>query len=656
MNKRISQSLKILSLPILVCGLRLVGGWQWAELSALDWLFKLRPLESPDLRIVIIGWQEKDIYHFQRIRPSDRMLAQVIKKVKKGKPEVIGVDFLRDIPEPPGREEFLGIFQKDERIWAAAKLTGSQQEPNFAPLPPLPIRESQIADVSAISDGNGIKRRSFLYAQTDPPVPNLGWAVARQYLESAGIVPDNKSKWLRLKGTTFYPVKKWHSPYIRVDDRGYQIVPNWRKSNFQEYSFAEILGQDFKPSIVKGKILLLGATAPSLKDRVYLPFNLNLEGSPQSVPGVVSHAQTASFILSATLEGRATLKFLCEPGISFSILICGLVGAYLLRFPLVSRIIAGTGGIMLILSFSYGLFLNGCWFPVVPCTVAFLGNCLFLSVVQYEKNQVQQLRKISQSNAKLETRVEKAKIYQEFAAFCSHIAKTLVDAFQFLINFKSIYQKMVENLLQEMEELIEDQAVYLKLKNSLNLIQQVTINEADEKIKLFGSFLSRSLPGLEIQNFDLENHDYPKNYQPLNQIIPEIVQGPLRQIFYDLYDWDSKTQCFFELKAWTISLDSKLLLKFLHKMIDEVLELADSCEASQNVKIYFQNHEKEGNKIFLIKITYAYQPQEITALEWSLSNNYRVNVKTLKEATIWTINLHPNLTDKSPWTHLRENR
>ncbi|ACB54388.1 hypothetical protein cce_5042 [Crocosphaera subtropica ATCC 51142] len=636
MNKRFRQSLKISILPLVVCLIRLMGGWQSAELSTMDIFFQLKRRDAPDPRIVIVGWQESDIYHFKRIRPSDKMLAQVVEKLQKAEPAVVGIDFLRDIPEPPGREEFLAIFQKYDQVFASAKVTGSQEDPNFAPLPPPPIQESKIADVSAILDGDGVKRRSFLYAQTDPPIPNLGWAVAREYLADKGILPDNNSKWLRLNGITFDPVHQWHSPYVRVDDRGYQIVPNWRKSQFQEYSFAEVLRQDFKLSQVRRKIVLIGATAPSLKDRVFLPFNSNIEGSPTSLPGVASHAQTASFILSATLNGRPIIKFVQEPWISLVIILWGLIGASMLRFPLIARTLLVSGVSFLLIFSSYGLFLKGWWLPIVPCLVAFLSNCLILSVVQYEKNQKEQLEKISQINAKLETRVEKAKIYQEFAAFCSHIARNLLDDYQFLINFKSLYQKLIKAVLLEMETLIEEQSVYRKLENSLSLVQQVTINEADEKIKMFGAFLSRSLPGMDIDSFDLEGLNVTKSQRTLDQLIPEIVVGNLRQIFYDLYDWDSKTQCYFQLDNWSISLDSKLLLKFLHKMIDEVLDIADNSEASEKVKIFFQSSEKDANKMFEIQITYSYTPQEITALEWTI-NNYQIKVKTLEEVTIWTI-------------------
>ncbi len=636
MNKYFQQSLKISIFPFLVCLMRLMGGLQSAELSIMDVFFQLKPPEDFDSRIIIVGWEESDIYDFQRIRPSDMMLAEAINKLEKGQPVVIGIDFLRDIPEPPGRKEFLDIFTKYDQVFAAAKITGSQKNHQFAALPPPPIPERAIADVSAILDGDGIKRRSFLYAQTDPPVPNLGWVMAEKYLARQKIFPSEQSKRLRLNGITFYPVKKWHSPYIKVDDRGYQIIPNWRKSEFIKYSFAEVLHPDFDPTLVRSKIVLLGATAPSLKDITYLPFNLNLEGSPQFVPGVVSHAQTASFILSATLNGRPTIQFLPEPWISLMIIVWGLIGASLLRFSLMGRVLLILGGSFLLVFFSYGLFLKGWWFPIVPCLMAFLSNYLILSVVQYEQNQKRQLEKISLINAKLETRVEKSKIYQEFAAFCSHIARNLLDDYQFLINFRSFYQKLIKNVFLEMETLIEDKSVYKKLENSLNLVQQVTINEADEKIKLFGVFLSRSLPGMDIDSFDLEDLTVMKSQRNLDKLIPEIVVGNLRQIFYDLYDWDSKTQCYFQLDNWSISLDSKLLLKFLHKMIDEVLDIADNRQASEKVKFFFQSQKEENKKIFKIKITYPYQPQEITALEWIL-NDYYVNVQTLEEVTIWRI-------------------
>jgi CHASE2 domain-containing sensor protein len=56
--------------------------------------------------------------------------------------------------------------------------------------------------------------------------------------------------------------------YQTIDDGGYQILLNYRSARnvARGVSFTQVLNGQIDPSWVKGKIVLIGATAPTAKD------------------------------------------------------------------------------------------------------------------------------------------------------------------------------------------------------------------------------------------------------------------------------------------------------------------------------------------------------------------------------------------------------
>jgi len=90
--------------------LRVLGLLQISELAIFDLFIRLRPLESPEERIVIIGIDEKDLETY-RFPISDKILAELLQKINAAKPRAIGLDLYRDLPVETGHEALNQAFE-----------------------------------------------------------------------------------------------------------------------------------------------------------------------------------------------------------------------------------------------------------------------------------------------------------------------------------------------------------------------------------------------------------------------------------------------------------------------------------------------------------------------------------------------------------------
>ena len=78
--------------------LRLAGAFQLMELVAFDQLFRLRPAEPTDARIVLVTIDESDIQQLGQWPMSDATLAKTLLLIKQQQPSVIGLVFFEIFP------------------------------------------------------------------------------------------------------------------------------------------------------------------------------------------------------------------------------------------------------------------------------------------------------------------------------------------------------------------------------------------------------------------------------------------------------------------------------------------------------------------------------------------------------------------------------
>lgn len=285
--------------------LRLSGSLEFLESITLDSFLHLRPAESIDERVVIIGIDEEDIQQLGTYPVSDRTIANLLKTIQQYKPSAIGLDIVRDIPVNPGHAELVTAFQSMKNLVAVEKVLPTA----IAPPPDLPPEQISFADVLTDKDG---KVRRALLGMRRPEDPqqytfSLPLRLAETYLKSQGIELNNgirDPEAMRFGAVELPRVLPNDGGYVNTDDFGVQILLNYRSGqrpfrtlSLREVSKAEKSGE--LERILRGRIVLIGVMATSIKDYVDTAAIPTLQ-APGKIYGVEFHAHVAVILIKST--------------------------------------------------------------------------------------------------------------------------------------------------------------------------------------------------------------------------------------------------------------------------------------------------------------------------------------------------------------------
>ncbi|WP_392535217.1 CHASE2 domain-containing protein [Nostoc sp. C117] len=395
------------SVGALVFILRLSGLLQMLELAALDQMFLLRSPEPVDTRIVIVEINESDVQKLGKrgYWPlPDGLLAQVLKNLKQQKPSAIGLDFYRDLPVGFGHQSLVKVFESTPNLVGVQKVAESEDSSAVAP-PPALKKLGQVGANDFPLDGDGKIRRSLMYLadKNGENVFSFAFKLAYLYLSDRQIDVGQTKDYLVKTGNVVYPLFQGNDGgYIRAEDQGYQVLINYRssKEKFQHISIMDVLDNHISKDLVKGRIVLIGPTAESLKDLFYTPYSSTILTAPKRMAGVTIHANAISQILSATLDRRPLIRTWSKLQEWLWIFFWSLVGA-ILRWqqrysatskrksllPLISILLAGC----CLVGSSYLAFLAGWWIPIVPPLLTLIGSGI--AVTAYIARTAGQIRK-----------------------------------------------------------------------------------------------------------------------------------------------------------------------------------------------------------------------------------------------------------------------
>ncbi|MBD2103925.1 CHASE2 domain-containing protein [Leptolyngbya sp. FACHB-261] len=409
--------------------LRLAGSLQLLELVALDQLFRLRPLEAADPRIVIVTIDEPDIKRLGRWPMSDAVLARLISLIKQQQPRAIGFDLFRNMPVEPGHQELLRIFASTKNLIGIEKVVSSA-EGNTIEGPAILRQRGQVSASDFVLDIDGRLRRNLLYLRTEnnQVILSFGAKLAFTYLTSAGITPQDinldKSQF-RLGKAVFTPLQLNDGGYSQTDAGGYQILSNFRRlrHGFHSISMTEVLQGQMPANLVRDRIVLIGSTAESVNDRFYTSFTV----SPDTASaGVEVHAQLISQLLSAAIEGRPLLRTWSEPLEGLWILLWSAIGAvwgWRFQSPRRTAIAVLLGGGVLF-GVAYLLFLAGWWLIVIPPSLALVTAASLSSGYQLWENLKLSHRQLADYSRTLEQQVaERTEALQQQ----KELLQTIVD-------------------------------------------------------------------------------------------------------------------------------------------------------------------------------------------------------------------------------------
>ncbi|WP_017315831.1 CHASE2 domain-containing protein [Mastigocladopsis repens] len=456
----------------------MAGLFQLLEWETLEQFYNLRPSEPPEKRILIVAIDETDISQVGKWPIPDRVLADLLIKLKAQQPAVIGLDIYRDLPVKPGHETLVKVMKSTPNLIGVMKLAGAHKVP-----PPRTLsQQDQVALVDWVEDRDGKVRRGLLSAGDDKGEIFLGLAsrLSVMYLERQGIslkpLDDNGDS-LQLGKAVFTPLKGTEFNYQRSDIGGYQILLNYRGfgDSFDIVTLREVLNGSVAPERIRDRIVLIGTTAKSIRDEFYVGYRKNAQHNSRTPkPGVMVHANLTSQIISAAIDGRPLIRvwsyhaewlwIFCwsfiSSGLTWKLLYINSNRQQRFRGLLFIGIIFA---ISIILMTAYLAFLVGWWIPSVSPLLALIGSAI-ITANFYKKFKLAQANKQLQEYSRtLEQRVrertkelEAAKIAadvanfakSEFLANMSHELRTPLNG---ILGYAQILQRSSTLMKSEMD-------------------------------------------------------------------------------------------------------------------------------------------------------------------------------------------------------------
>ena len=367
-------SLSIVGVTAGLLGVRYLGGLQPLELIAFDQLVRLRShATTPDPRLLVITITEQDIRNQKKWPFSDQVIAQLLSRVQALQPAAIGLDLYRDIPIPPGHDALLAQLKQPNVIVIQNinTVTGTPALPDVAP--------EQIGFNDLPIDPDNVVRRNILFAENDNGVLySFSLRLALAYLERHGISLQDSPTHPgspQLGKAVFLRLTPNSGGYQTIEANGYQILLNYRSptSVARQVSLNQALNESLDPSWVKDKIVIIGSTAPSLKDMFPTPYSSALQEN-YKMPGALIHSQMVSQLLDAATGTRPLFWFWPEwlegLWIVSWIVIGGMVGRISFH-PLRLSIRLAIGLVTCTLTCLY-LFNHAGWVPLAAPTLGFV--------------------------------------------------------------------------------------------------------------------------------------------------------------------------------------------------------------------------------------------------------------------------------------------
>ncbi|MEO0926602.1 MAG: CHASE2 domain-containing protein [Cyanobacteria bacterium J06643_13] len=406
LRQKIGKFGGVLAIAPSVAGLVIAGSltgiYQTLEWSVLDQWFRTRSSEAKESRVVIVEIGESDISELGEWPMSDGTLVELLTKIKQQQPRAIGLDIYRDLKQGTvvEQQKLEDFFRTTPNIIGVEKAIDEQVKPS-----PTLKEIGQVAIADFVLDADGKARRALmLIGYDDGDVGfSLGTLTALMYLEQDGIIlEDGAEANEKLLGQAKLTALKSNSAaYIDADAAGFQTLINYRgrEDSFVHTSVTNVLQNEIPADIFRDRVVLIGATAPSLNDFFYTPYSSRSQSS-QRMPGVYVHANIASQLISTAADGRQMLRGISESGEWLWILGWSFVGGglslilfqmNLLQKDSLASIKLTVLGIVIpvgvLMTSSYLLFLAGYWLPTIAPLIALVAANLVATGFYYQNQK-----------------------------------------------------------------------------------------------------------------------------------------------------------------------------------------------------------------------------------------------------------------------------
>ena len=376
----------------LIIGVRYMGWLQPLELQAYDHLMQLRPVETPDSRLLLITVDEADIQYQNQQNMSlrwslaDQALAKLLVKLEQYQSRTIGIDIYRDFAADPDYPELARQLRNSDRLYAVCKVPAPEDGTPKATPPPPEIPDARIGFSDFVADGGDVVRRQLLHL-TPPNTAScqaeyaFSLQLALDYLQRLEIESRiNETGYLQIGTTIFKPINQHSGGYQTIDAAGYQIMLNYRASDSPkdiapQVSLRDILSDHDESQLaelIQDRLIIIGITASSSTDDWQTPYSQQSSSKQKQIPGVFVQAQMASQIISAVIDARPLIwwwsNFWESIWIGVWSLLGGILGWYLRHLFWLGSAIAF--GLFLLFMICWLTFLNSGWIPLIPSAFA----------------------------------------------------------------------------------------------------------------------------------------------------------------------------------------------------------------------------------------------------------------------------------------------
>ena len=370
---RVVLAAQLAAAAVLCC--RELAWLQPAELAAYDRLVTAWAGQARSERILLVLVTEADIARYGwPLRDGD--LATLLQRLTGWGARAVGVDLYRDRPLPPGSQDLADLLAQHPEIFWVFKLPDGDG-PGVAP-PAVLAGGPRAVLADVVTDTGGVVRRGLLAAteaRTRRNVRTLGTALAETYT-AQGLRASGDD--VALGDGRVVLVTERFGPYAQVDAAGYQTLLDFHggRDRFGRMSLGDLMQDDAAASSVRGRVVLVGTDAPSVKDSFPTPLGPGRHGAGP-LSGIALHAHLADQLIrmeAGEPAGRTALPRVADMAIIWA---CATAAAATgLAFPsagpaFVTALLAGMG---LIAWAGYAAFgAAGLMLPVVPAALAWLG-------------------------------------------------------------------------------------------------------------------------------------------------------------------------------------------------------------------------------------------------------------------------------------------